>query len=194
MSALYYRPPSGLSSSSIYIRLLSAIFLRPIHAGGHSRTKLAENFTPKATKHYIKTSIRTGDHGISCAVRASPRPHWEVTARVADGRARTKELEILVCKIHAAGAKTVATRADAPYMRTLDACANVPTPSSQDSDSDTIIAGSSDSEFDLDLSSDEDGPNGAQVASTPRSRADSPYMGVAPLQLIRELVIFSGSI
>ncbi|GFN86672.1 hypothetical protein PoB_001317800 [Plakobranchus ocellatus] len=50
------------------------------------------------------------------------------------------------------------------------ACANVPTPSNQDSDSDTIVAGSCGSELDLDLSSDEDGPNGTRVASTPRSR------------------------
>ncbi|GFO17362.1 hypothetical protein PoB_004386700 [Plakobranchus ocellatus] len=57
------------------------------------------------------------------------------------------------------------------------ACANVRTPSNQDSDSNTIIAGSSGSEFDLVLSSDEDGPNGAQVASTPRSRTDSPISG-----------------
>ncbi|GFN94183.1 hypothetical protein PoB_002068900 [Plakobranchus ocellatus] len=55
--------------------------------------------------------------------------------------------------------------------------ANVTTPSSQDSDSDTIIAGSSGSEFDLDLSSDKDGPNKAQIASTPRSRMDSPISG-----------------
>ncbi|GFO09911.1 hypothetical protein PoB_003641600 [Plakobranchus ocellatus] len=69
------------------------------------------------------------------------------------------------------------------------ACANVPTPSSQDSDSDTIIAGSSRPEFDPDLYSDEDGPNGAQVASTLDLEQTLPNVGVAPLQLINELVI-----
>ncbi|GFO10388.1 chromosome 16 open reading frame 72 [Plakobranchus ocellatus] len=57
------------------------------------------------------------------------------------------------------------------------ACANVPTPSSQGSDSDTIIAGSSGSKFYLDLSSDVNGPNGAQVASTLQSRTDALISG-----------------
>ncbi|GFO05982.1 hypothetical protein PoB_003248700 [Plakobranchus ocellatus] len=116
MPALYDGLPSALSSSSCCTLLLSAIFLRSIHAGGHSLTKLAENFTQKPTKHCIQTSIRTGDHGISCDVRASPRSHWAVTARVADGRARTKESEISVCKIDLAGVKSVGTRTDAPNM------------------------------------------------------------------------------
>ncbi|GFN91330.1 hypothetical protein PoB_001783600 [Plakobranchus ocellatus] len=68
------------------------------------------------------------------------------------------------------------------------ACANVPRPSSQDSDFDTIIAGSNGSECDLDLSSDEDEPNGAQVASTFRKEQTLPLVCVAPLQLIRELM------
>ncbi|GFO04545.1 hypothetical protein PoB_003105000 [Plakobranchus ocellatus] len=57
------------------------------------------------------------------------------------------------------------------------ACANVPKPSSQASDSDTIIAGSIGSEFNIDVSSEKDGRNAAQVASTHRSRTDSPISG-----------------
>ncbi|GFN82143.1 hypothetical protein PoB_000864900 [Plakobranchus ocellatus] len=43
---------------------------------------------------------------------------------------------------------------------------------------DTIIAGSSCSEFDLYLSGDKDGANGAQVASTARSKTNSPISGL----------------
>ncbi|GFN82557.1 hypothetical protein PoB_000906300 [Plakobranchus ocellatus] len=73
-------------------------------------------------------------------------------------------------------------------------CANVPTPSSQDSDSDTIIAGSSGPEFDIDLSTDEDGPSGAQIASTPRSRTDFPISGRGTPATDQGVGVFSGSI
>ncbi|GFO23805.1 hypothetical protein PoB_005031000 [Plakobranchus ocellatus] len=85
MIALYDGPPSALSSSSSCTRLLSAIFLRPGHAGGHSRTKLAKNFTQKPTKHYVDKLAQKQLISVSrCDFRSLPRFHRVVKACRAD--------------------------------------------------------------------------------------------------------------